>query len=138
MDNPSAHPREAVSVQPVVPSDHWFRDLAEESGDLFFVIRTHPDLAVEFMSDTIETHLGFTAHDMMAEPGLMASRLDPRDADKLARILASPPRQFRDARAALDPSRWSTTVVAELGPIAPSQRRHRRSRGHVARHHRGA
>ena len=91
MDNPAAHQCDGLTVRPLVPSDSWFRDLAEQSGDLFFVIRTQPDQAVEFMSDTVETHLGFRTAEMMADPELLSRCVDPRDADELSRVLASPP-----------------------------------------------
>ena len=36
------------------PDAEWFRDVANGSGQVFFLLRVQPDLAYEFMSPGIE------------------------------------------------------------------------------------
>ena len=74
-----------------VGSDHWFRDLAEEGGDVFFVVRIRPDVAVEFGSQTIEQQLGYPINSFFDEVDLLARSIDPRDAETLERVLAMTP-----------------------------------------------
>ncbi|MGZ4517838.1 MAG: hypothetical protein ACXVXN_07945, partial [Mycobacteriaceae bacterium] len=38
----------------------WFWALAEATGDVFYVLRTEPDLAFEFVSDAITALVGYT------------------------------------------------------------------------------
>lgn len=73
------------------PSDGWFRELAERTGDIFYAIRTHPDFAVEFISDSISNWGGFSQADYLGDPSTLRAILDPRDAERVSDVLASPP-----------------------------------------------
>ena len=73
------------------PSDGWFRELAERTGDIFYAIRTHPDLAVEFISESIGDWGGFNQADYLGDPAVLRAILDPRDADHVNEVLAAPP-----------------------------------------------
>jgi len=67
-----------------------FRTLAEATGDTFYVLRTEPDLAFEFMSDSITALLGYTALEFYADPGLLQRIIDVRDLPAMASDLAAP------------------------------------------------
>lgn len=74
----------------MTPSAEWFRQRAEAAGDVFFVLRTRPDVGLEFISDTIVDYLGFTAEDLLAAPALILERVDHRDSQRLAALLELP------------------------------------------------
>ncbi|MBK9740822.1 MAG: diguanylate cyclase [Actinobacteria bacterium] len=78
----------------------WHRELAEASGDVFFVIRLAPDRAVEFMSDNVESQVGYPAEQFLADPGLLTRCVDPHDAADLDLVLTSPPgrQEFQELR----------------------------------------
>jgi diguanylate cyclase (GGDEF)-like protein/PAS domain S-box-containing protein len=67
-----------------------FRALAEATGDTFYVLRTEPDLAFEFISDSIATATGYTAAEHYAGADLLQRILDPRDRVALESALAAP------------------------------------------------
>jgi PAS domain S-box-containing protein len=67
-----------------------FRALAEATGDVFYVLRTEPDLAFEFISDSITALLGYTAVEFYADPGLLQRIIDVRDLPAMASDLAAP------------------------------------------------
>ena len=67
-----------------------FRALAEATGDVFYVLRTEPDLAFEFMSDSITALAGYTAVEFYADPGLLQRIIDVRDLPAMASDLAAP------------------------------------------------
>lgn len=84
-------PAEDASVKRGEPPDRWFRELAEHSGEVFYVIRTEPDFAVEFISESIDVWGGLTAADYMANSRLFRTLLDPRDAELVDQALATEP-----------------------------------------------
>ena len=67
-----------------------FRALAEATGDLFYVLRTEPDLAFGFISDSVATTTGYTAAEHYAGADLLQRILDPRDRVALESALAAP------------------------------------------------
>ncbi len=68
--------------------DGWFRELAERTGDVFFVLRIAPDLAVEFVSDTISTWGGVGVADFLTDPALIQRLIHPDDRDKLTTLIS--------------------------------------------------
>lgn len=83
----AANQAPAAEVEPVpaaVRSDGWFREIAELTGDVFYAIRTDPDFAIEFVSDSVSRWGGYSAADYIADPGLLGKILDPRDTDRVA------------------------------------------------------
>lgn len=84
-------PVDAAQHRSLAPPDRWFREMAERSGDVFYVIRTDPDFAIEFISDSINDWGGLTAADYQADSSLFRSLLDPRDADVVAQVMAAEP-----------------------------------------------
>lgn len=71
------------------PDSDWYRDLSIMAGDVFYVMRTAPDQALEFMTDTVADVLGYSP-EQMYDGGLefMMSIADPRDADELLRAIS--------------------------------------------------
>ena len=67
-----------------------FRALAEATGDTFYVLRTEPDLAFEFISDSITALAGYTPAEFYADPGLLQRIIDVRDLPAMASDLAAP------------------------------------------------
>jgi len=59
--------------------------LVGELSDVVYVLRLEPDDAVEFLSPSIHAFVGRAAEEFAADPGLMASMLDPRDRHIAAR-----------------------------------------------------
>lgn len=82
---------DAAQHRSLAPPDRWFREMAERSGDVFYVIRTDPDFAIEFISESINDWGGLTAGDYQADSSLFRSLLDPRDADVVAQVMAAEP-----------------------------------------------
>ena len=72
-----------------LPED-LFRAMAEASGDVFYVLRTEPDQAFEFVSDSVTAVMGYTPAEFYADPGLMLRTIDVRDIGVLEVGLASP------------------------------------------------
>ncbi len=73
------------------PDADWFRSMAEGSGDVFFAIRTRPGRAVEFVSDGVADLIGHTPEELREDVGLLAQRIDPRDAERLENAFALEP-----------------------------------------------
>ena len=67
-----------------------FRALAEATGDMFYVLRTEPDLAFEFMSDSVTALAGYTPAEFYADPGMLLRMIDVRDLPALESVLAAP------------------------------------------------
>lgn len=78
------------------PDDDLYRDLSLMAGDVFYVMRTAPDQALEFMTDSVLEVLGYSAAELMVG-GLefMVSIADARDADALLRAMEMEPGQSR-------------------------------------------
>lgn len=74
------------------PDSDWMRDLSVMAGDVFYVMRTAPDQALEFMSEGVQDVLGHSAQEIH-EGGLefMMSLADPRDAEELLKAMAIAP-----------------------------------------------
>lgn len=96
----------------MAPSAEWFRHRAEAAGDVFFVLRTRPDIALEYISERIVDYLGYTAEELLAEPTMLPEQVDTRDRERLAALLATAPGE----QVALD-LRW----VAKDGSPSWSQ-----------------
>jgi diguanylate cyclase (GGDEF)-like protein/PAS domain S-box-containing protein len=103
-------------------SDAWFRELAERTGDIFFVVRIAPDLAVEFVSDTISTWGGVGVTDFLADPALIQRLIHPDDRGKLTALISGEPDQdiefelrwrHRDGRPVWTQSRVRRRVRAD-------------------------
>ncbi|GAA2707553.1 hybrid sensor histidine kinase/response regulator [Actinoplanes palleronii] len=60
-------------------SEERFRLLAEHAQDIIFRYRTGPAPAMEYLSRAVESITGFAAEEFYADPGLMASRVEPED-----------------------------------------------------------
>lgn len=73
--------------------DGWFRELAERTGDVFFVVRISPDLAVEFVSDTVSNWGGVGVADFLTDPALIQRLIHPDDREKLTALFAGEPDQ---------------------------------------------
>ena len=72
-------------------SADWFVDLASGSGVVFFALQVKPELRFEFINPAVEDLLGYSAEDVLSDPLVMLGRIDPRDAELLARDLEVEP-----------------------------------------------
>ena len=72
-------------------SADWFVDLASGSGVVFFALQVTPELRFEFINPAVEDLLGYSAEDVLSDPLVMLGRIDPRDAELLARDLEVEP-----------------------------------------------
>ncbi len=77
--------------QPDAPSPEWFERIAANSGLVFFVLRVSPDLAYEYMSDAIESRIGVTAAEAIADVDAVHSRIDHDFLGVLASALETQP-----------------------------------------------
>jgi PAS domain-containing protein len=101
MNNERALTREARANAGPVPADSWFRDMAEASGEIYFVLRLRPDLQMEFISDTVEAAVGYSAAAIIAEPELLLQIVDPRDVGKFEDVS-----RWEPGRKELHELRW--------------------------------
>jgi len=84
-----------MSADDRVPDAEWFEQMASSSGMMFFVLRVHPDLALEFVNNAP----GAVLVGDRTEPGSatdidaasLLGQVDPDYADRLAEVLALPP-----------------------------------------------
>jgi diguanylate cyclase (GGDEF)-like protein/PAS domain S-box-containing protein len=84
-----------MSADDRVPDAEWFEQMASSSGMMFFVLRVHPDLALEFVNNAP----GAVLVGDRTEPGSatdidaasLLGQIDPNYADRLAEVLALPP-----------------------------------------------
>ncbi|MCW1958265.1 MAG: diguanylate cyclase [Mycobacterium sp.] len=74
-----------------VPSAEWFERIADNSGVVFFVLRVHPDLAYEYISEAVESRVGVTPAEILADADTLHSRLDPEFLGILSSALATQP-----------------------------------------------
>ena len=93
----ASRPRSGSVAPERLGAADWFRTLAERAGDVFYSIRTDPDLCVEFISETILAHTGHPASEYLADPGLIAGSVDPRDAAAMVEAFSAPPGQDIEA-----------------------------------------
>jgi len=84
-----------VSAKDRTPDSEWFEQMASSSGMMFFVLRVHPDVALEFVNNAPgavlrgdRTEPG-SATDLDAE--FLLGQVDPDYTDRLAEVLALPP-----------------------------------------------
>lgn len=73
------------------PSPEWFERIADKSELVFFVLRVAPDLAYEYISDAIETLIGVTAAQAIADAEAVHSRVDTDFLGVLASALSTQP-----------------------------------------------
>ena len=66
------------SASPAEFDDAWFRKMAERMGAVFFAVRIHPDVAFEFISETVFDQTGYTAAEVIADPLVFQAEIDPR------------------------------------------------------------
>ena len=62
------------------PDAEWFRQMANGSAVVFFVLRVHPDAAFEFLTDAVETQIGCPAAEGLADPAAVLGLIDPEYA----------------------------------------------------------
>lgn len=74
-----------------LPAARWFGEMADGSGLVFFVLRVSPDLAYEYMSNAIETKIGVTAAEAVADADAVHSRVDEDFRGVLGRALEIEP-----------------------------------------------
>ena len=78
-----------------MPSSEWFEQMASSSGMMFFVLRVHPEVALEFVNNAPGTVLlgdrteSGSAIDLDAES--LLGQIDPDYTDRLAELFALPP-----------------------------------------------
>ena len=90
-------------------SAHWFVDLASGSGVVFFALQVKPELRFEFINPAVEDLLGYSEEDVLSDPLVMLGRIDPRDAELLA----------RDLEVALDPPRRAHVAGEVHDAVSP-------------------
>lgn len=73
------------------PESQWFEQLANNSETLFYVLRVKPDLAFEYLNDAVETLVGFTAAEAMADAATVLGVVDAPYAGGVAELLALEP-----------------------------------------------
>jgi diguanylate cyclase (GGDEF)-like protein/PAS domain S-box-containing protein len=69
----------------------WSWALLESTGDAFYVIRTRPDLAIEFLSSSITDLVGYTPEEHYADPELPLRIVTAEHRDVVVEVMGSPP-----------------------------------------------
>ncbi len=69
------------------PDAEWFREMANGSAVVFFILRLQPDVAFEFLTDAIESQLGCPAAEGLADAAAVLSLVDPEYSDQLMMLL---------------------------------------------------
>ncbi|MFN8168616.1 MAG: PAS domain S-box protein [Candidatus Nanopelagicales bacterium] len=67
------------------------RWLLESTGDAFFVLRTRPDVAMEYITPTIADLVGYTPAEHYADPGLVLRVLDEDYREAAAQVMGGEP-----------------------------------------------
>jgi len=80
-----------MSTEGEPPDAEWFRQMADDGGVVFWVLRVQPDVAFEFLTDAVEPQLGCPAADGLADATAVLGRIDPEAAGGLAEALALQP-----------------------------------------------
>jgi len=84
-----------MSADDRVPDAEWFEQMASSSGMMFFVLRVHPDLALEFVNSAPGAVLAGDRTGPGSATNVDAASLlgqvDPNYAERLAEVLALPP-----------------------------------------------
>jgi len=73
------------------PGPEWFERIADKSELVFFVLRVAPDLAYEYISDAVETLIGVTSAQAIADAEAVHSRVDADFLGVLASSLSTQP-----------------------------------------------
>ncbi len=58
------------------PDSHWFEELANSNETLFYILRVKPDVAFEYVNDAVESLIGWTAAEAMADAGAVLGVVD--------------------------------------------------------------
>ena len=69
------------------PDARWFEQLANSSGTLYYVLRVKPDLTFEYVNDAVESLMGCSAAEALADPSAVLGVIDPAHSDQLAATL---------------------------------------------------
>ena len=69
------------------PDAEWFRQMANGSAVVFFILRVQPDVAFEFLTDAVESQIGCPAADGLADPAAVLGLVDPEYSDQLTMLL---------------------------------------------------
>lgn len=78
------------------PGAEWFREMADDSQLVFFVVRVQPDLVMEYVNRAGETLLGIPHTDGITEIETFLAGLAPMDAARANEVLALEPGQSAD------------------------------------------
>ncbi len=73
------------------PDSQCFEQLANNSATLVYVLRVKPDLAFEYLNDAVETLVGCSVSEGLADPAAVLNMVDTTHADQIAEILALKP-----------------------------------------------
>lgn len=75
------------------PDAEWFRQMANGSAVVFFILRVQPDVAFEFLTDAVESQIGCSAAEGLSDPAAVLGLVDPKFGDELAALLSMAPGQ---------------------------------------------
>lgn len=73
------------------PDARWFEAIANGSTTVFFALRVEPDLAFEYLNDAVQSQIGCSVAEGLADAAAVLGRVDANHADRLAEALALPP-----------------------------------------------
>jgi diguanylate cyclase (GGDEF)-like protein/PAS domain S-box-containing protein len=73
------------------PDSHWFEQLANSNQTVFYVLRVKPDLAFEYVNDAVESLIGWTAAEAMADAEAVLGVVDADYTARLTAALETPP-----------------------------------------------
>ena len=73
------------------PDAEWFRQMANGSAVVFFVLRVQPDVAFEFLTDAVEDQIGCPAAAGLADPAAVLGLVDPEYSEQLTKLLSLTP-----------------------------------------------
>jgi diguanylate cyclase (GGDEF)-like protein/PAS domain S-box-containing protein len=73
------------------PDAEWFRQMANGSAVVFFILRVQPDVAFEFLTDAVESQIGCPAAEGLADASAVLGLIDPEYGDQLNRVLGLTP-----------------------------------------------
>lgn len=74
-----------------MPSARWFAETAETNGLVFIILRVHPDLAYEYVSDGVRERLGISAEEILRDPDSIQRLLDSENREIFQRALTTSP-----------------------------------------------
>jgi len=73
------------------PDGEWFRRLSDRSALVYFILRVQPDVAFEFVNGAIETQIGVSPAEGLADASAVLTWIDPEHVDRLAEGMALAP-----------------------------------------------